>query len=186
MTVRLNSGESKAGSFYLVCLFPPGPLCRSLSRLMPRSLPRAVHSAVLIARSIFGAHPKHREKMAIRAGHPQSRTARSDYEVLTRFDGFATLRVLPRTGRTHQIRVHLAHIGCPIVCDRLYAGHSTITRSEISCGKDNREVLLTRQALHARQITFQHPLTNARVSFAAPVPDDMGRLLRALEKFRTP
>ena len=79
-----------------------------------------------------GAHPYHREKMAIRHDHATSRTAQTFYEVVERFDGFSAIKALPKTGRTHQIRLHLASIGCPVLCDRLYGGRSQITRGELS------------------------------------------------------
>ncbi len=69
--------------------------------------------------------------MAVRTDDKRSRHAQSFYEVLERFDGFATLRIVPKTGRTHQIRVHLASIHCPVLCDRQYGGRSQITRAEI-------------------------------------------------------
>ena len=76
-----------------------------------------------IDRSI-GVHPQQREKMAIRRDDPASRPAQTFYQVQERFDGFATVQVLPKTGRTHQIRVHLSHIGCPVLCDRQYGGRA--------------------------------------------------------------
>ncbi len=79
----------------------------------------------------IGIHPYQREKMAIRRDHPTSRPARSFYEVRERFAGFAAVRVLPKSGRTHQIRVHLHHIGCPVLCDRLYGGRAELTRGEL-------------------------------------------------------
>ncbi len=69
--------------------------------------------------------------MAIRREHSTSREAQTFYEVVERFDGFAAIRALPKTGRTHQIRLHLVSIGCPVLCDRLYGGRATITRGEI-------------------------------------------------------
>ena len=87
--------------------------------------------------------------MAIRRDESAARSAQSYYEVLERFDGFAAIRVLPKTGRTHQIRVHLGHIGCPVLCDRHYGGRSQITRGEIRRDPADELVLLSRQALHA-------------------------------------
>jgi 23S rRNA pseudouridine1911/1915/1917 synthase len=72
----------------------------------------------------IGPHPYQREKMAIRHDHLQARPAQTFYEVVERFKGFACMRVLPKTGRTHQIRLHLAHIGCAVLCDRLYGGRA--------------------------------------------------------------
>ena len=72
----------------------------------------------------IGVHPQQREKMAIRRDDPASRSAQTFYEVGERFDGFAVVRVFPKTGRTHQIRVHLSHIGCPVLCDRQYGGRA--------------------------------------------------------------
>ena len=114
------------------------------------------HDRDVIERAI-GAHPYQREKMAIRTGHGTSRDAQTFYEVEERFEGFAALRVCPKTGRTHQIRVHLAHIGCPVLCDRLYGGRAQITRGEIRRAGEDDQVLLGRQALHARRLTFRHP-----------------------------
>src|SRR5690606_35940532 len=66
----------------------------------------------------IGAHPHSREKMAIRRDHATSKAAQTFYEVQERFTpvGYATVKLLPKTGRTHQIRLHLAHIGCPVLC----------------------------------------------------------------------
>ena len=87
-----------------------------------------------------GAHPHQREKMAIRRDHATSRAAQTFYEVVERFDGFAAIRVLPKTGRTHQIRLHLASIGCPVLCDRLYGGraHDHPRRTEPRSGGRRR------------------------------------------------
>jgi 23S rRNA pseudouridine1911/1915/1917 synthase len=139
----------------------------------------------------IGVHPHQREKMAIRAGHTTSREATTFYDVLERFTGFAALKVLPKTGRTHQIRVHLAHIGCPVLCDKLYAGHAKITRGElrrrmtahrVKAAADDEEVLLTRQALHAQRIKLAHPATGEPIEFIAPLPAD---LLAVLDELRS-
>ncbi|MEM9587345.1 MAG: RluA family pseudouridine synthase, partial [Planctomycetota bacterium] len=72
----------------------------------------------------IGRHPYQRDKQAIREGHSTSKPASTFYEVVARHGRFCQVRVMPKTGRTHQIRVHLDHIGSPILCDRLYAGHA--------------------------------------------------------------
>jgi 23S rRNA pseudouridine1911/1915/1917 synthase len=140
----------------------------------------------------IGVHPHQREKMAIRGGHSTSREATTFYEVVERFPGFAAVRVLPKTGRTHQIRVHLAHLGCPVLCDKLYGGRSSITRGELKRGResfsgkphadsgDDSEVILSRQALHAARIKIAHPETGQPIEFTAPLPADLQTVLDAL------
>jgi 23S rRNA pseudouridine1911/1915/1917 synthase len=132
----------------------------------------------------IGMHPYQREKMAIRTDHDSSRHARTFYEVAERFAGFAAVRAFPHTGRTHQIRVHLTHIGCPIVCDRQYGGRSTITRGELRDRRENDEVVLTRMALHARRLKIMHPLRQEPIEFEAPLPDDISGLLAELRQWR--
>jgi 23S rRNA pseudouridine1911/1915/1917 synthase len=129
----------------------------------------------------IGVHPHQREKMAIRAGHSTSREAATFYEVLERFAGFAAVKVLPKTGRTHQIRVHLAHIGCPVLCDKLYGGRTEIKRSELIRGNhDDNTVVLARQALHAQRIKLAHPATGEPIEFTAPLPADLASVLHEL------
>lgn len=127
----------------------------------------------------IGIHPYQREKMAIRAHHETSREATTFYEVQERFPGFAAVKVLPKTGRTHQIRVHLAHVGCPILCDRLYGGRASLTFGELHRKEDER-ILLDRQALHALRIKLRHPATLEPIEFHAPIPDDLQIVLREL------
>lgn len=83
-------------------------------------------------------------------------------EVLRVFDGMSLIRLRPETGRTHQIRVHMASIGCPLVGDRLY-------------GRISREI--DRPALHSAALTLIHPLTGERISVSADMPEDMRALL---------
>lgn len=138
----------------------------------------------------IGHHPYQRDKMAIRAGHPSSRDAETYFEVVKRFKGYAFLNVNPKTGRTHQIRVHLAHIGCPILCDRLYGGHASITRGQLQRRHvrglpplpTDSEVIINRQALHAKRIEFRHPKTGEMMAFEAPMPDDFKLALTILEE----
>jgi 23S rRNA pseudouridine1911/1915/1917 synthase len=136
----------------------------------------------------IGVHPSQREKMAIRAGHSTSREASTFYEVQERFGGYAAIKVLPKTGRTHQIRLHLAHIGCPVLCDKLYGGRASITRGELRRGRGlqagDEEVVLARQALHAQRIKLAHPFTGQPIEFVAPVPGDLTRALDLLRGMR--
>ncbi len=128
----------------------------------------------------IGIHPYQREKMAVRRDHATSRDAVTRYEVVERFRGAALVRVAPKTGRTHQIRVHLAHIGCPVLCDTLYSGRSVI--EPVLFGLPPGPPLIERQALHAASLAIDHPTTGQRFVFAAPLPADMERVLAALRR----
>lgn len=136
----------------------------------------------------IGNHPYQRDKMAIRAGHHSSRDAETFFEVIKRFPGYAFLKVLPKTGRTHQIRLHLAHIGCAVLCDRLYGGHATVLRGQLQRRQvrglppleSDSEIVLRRHALHASKLEFDHPKTGQRVSFEAPLPADLQHTLDIL------
>jgi 23S rRNA pseudouridine1911/1915/1917 synthase len=132
----------------------------------------------------IGHHPKHREKMAIRPHDPEAKAAQTFFEVIERFRGVTAIRALPKTGRTHQIRLHLTHIGCPILCDTLYGRQSQITLAEIEGKPSSGEPLLSRQALHAHRLTFEHPETGKTLEIVAPTPDDLQRTLAAMETHR--
>lgn len=129
----------------------------------------------------IGRHPYQREKQAIRDNHESSRPAKTFYEVLSRHGRYTQVKLKPHTGRTHQLRVHLAHIGAGILCDKLYAGHSQVTPSQIAigCGDsrskliENEPPVLQRQALHARRLTIQHPQTGKPMTFEAPIAPDI-------------
>jgi 23S rRNA pseudouridine1911/1915/1917 synthase len=114
----------------------------------------------------IGRHPVHRKRMAIRAN---GRAARTRYEVRERFARASLLRAFPETGRTHQIRVHLAALGCPVVADPVYAR----PRADTPGG-------MTRQALHAERIEFAHPGSGAALRIEAPLPADFLAALAAL------
>ena len=133
----------------------------------------------------IGRHSKVREKMTIDGLN--ARQAITRYEVQRRFDGFAVLVAKPRTGRTHQIRVHLASIGCRILADAMYSSRSRFTLADLTGRAEDREtVLLERQALHARRLALWHPITGKLMEFEAPVPEDMARTIAALERHRNP
>lgn len=128
----------------------------------------------------IGSHPYQREKMAIRVDHKSSKSARTFYEVEERLGRFAIIHAFPKTGRTHQIRVHLAHIGSPILADRLYSGRSFVTPGWLACGVDEGPRILERQALHALEIEFEHPFSGKRLSVSAPMPPDLEGLIECI------
>jgi 23S rRNA pseudouridine1911/1915/1917 synthase len=124
----------------------------------------------------IGRDPVHRRRMAVDA--PRSRTARTSYAVRERLDGAALLDVRIHTGRTHQIRVHLASIGHPVAGDDLYGGR----RASSSRRPEAREALLAlpRPALHASRLEFEHPATGVPVRADSPLPPDLAALVEAL------
>jgi len=135
-------------------------------------------------RAPIGMHPYVREKMAIRYDHPSSRESETFYEVSERFAGYASVRVFPKTGRTHQIRVHFEHLGCPLLCDKHYSGQGKISRHDLDRASTDVTPLLARQALHARRLSLLHPHTREPLTFEAPLPADLEEILRALRQAR--
>ena len=111
------------------------------------------------------------------------------YSVVERFPGYCLVEARPRTGRTHQIRVHFSAIGTPILADDVYGNGlgfylSTIKRNYRSNGEE--QPLLARTALHACSLSFDHPATGGRTIATAPVPKDMDAVLKALRKYQGP
>src|SRR5262249_52910931 len=98
--------------------------------------------------------------------------------------GYTFCRIQPRTGRTHQIRVHLASVGCPVVADKIYSGRDSLRLSDLIPDLDpaKDEVLMPRQALHAVRLRFQHPRTREIIAVEAPLPPDFEKTLAALRK----
>ena len=131
----------------------------------------------------IGFHPTVREKMAIRTPEDGGKPAVTYYEVVERFRGFAMVRCQPRTGRTHQIRIHLTHVGHPILADKLYSGRDRILlgdvigpeKSRVLSPEEVEETLIDRQALHAHRLRFAHPLTGKELELTAPLPADMAQ-----------
>ena len=130
----------------------------------------------------LGVHPRTREKYAIRPD--TGKEAITFYEVIEAFRGFSLLKMSPKTGRTHQIRVHLSYIKHPIVADDMYGGKLVYPWQLADDEPTVQEPLLARAGLHAFSLEFKHPTTEKNVKFEAPLPEDMSRLLEALREYR--
>ena len=137
----------------------------------------------------IGQHPKVREKMCVAPSDPDAKESQTFYEVINRYKKLAAVRCLPQTGRTHQIRVHLAYTGYPVLCDRLYGGRRLISKEELTghkpMGIDDEQIgetiILERQALHAHKLTFVHPGTGREIEITAPLPEDLQTVVEYLE-----
>lgn len=113
----------------------------------------------------IGRHPVHRQKMAIREN---GRFAATRWELIQEFSsGFSLVRLLIETGRTHQIRVHMASLGHPVAGDRVY-------------GSGRRNEIFSRQMLHSSRLCFAHPVTGEQLEFVAPVWADFAGILDRL------
>ncbi len=114
----------------------------------------------------IGRHPVNRQKMAVRES--SGRYAVSNWQVIEEYQGkISQVRVKIETGRTHQIRVHMAHLGHPVAGDVLYGPH-----------RNNKS--FPRQMLHAWKLKFKHPVTSEQLRFCAPVCDDMSEVIERL------
>ncbi len=131
----------------------------------------------------LGVHPKIREKYAVRS--ETGKEAVTFYEVIEAFRGFSLIHCKPRTGRTHQIRVHLSHLKHPIVADDMYGGKLVYPWQLADTEPAVEEPAIARCALHAWTLEFTHPTTEQRVHFEAPLPADMQTFLDLLRQYRT-
>ena len=124
----------------------------------------------------IGRHPVDRKRMAVVSG---GRPAVTHYRVEERYRAHTLVRVTLETGRTHQIRVHLAHLHNPVTGDPVYGGRQRLPRG---ASGELRAVLqaFRRQALHARRLALAHPGDGRPMAWEAPLPDDMARLIAAL------
>lgn len=135
----------------------------------------------------LGLDPRNRERGAVRAGGKEAVT---DYTVLARYPSFTLVHVFPKTGRTHQIRIHMKSQGNPIVCDELYDAFPTLSREKIlvdagqkSCLEGEEEILMDRTALHAWRIQFEHPTTHQSMNLSAPIAEDFTQVIHVLNRF---
>jgi 23S rRNA pseudouridine1911/1915/1917 synthase len=126
----------------------------------------------------IGRHRVDRVRMAIRE---DGREAVTHYRVVQRFRGHTHVRLKLETGRTHQIRVHMAHVRYPLVGDKVYGGRLLLPKG---ASPELIDALrgFHRQALHAARLAFEHPITGEQIETQAPLPADMRALLSVLEK----
>ena len=123
-----------------------------------------------------GRHPVDRQRMAVTSG---GKPAVSHYRVVRRFRAHTLLRVRLETGRTHQIRVHMAHIHLPLVGDPVYGGRPRVPpQATAACIAALQN--WGRQALHAERLSLHHPISGAPLSWNAPLPTDLAALLETL------
>ena len=124
------------------------------------------------------------QKMAVR--HDIGKEAVSIYEVVERFRGYTLVKVMPKTGRTHQIRVHMRAIGHPVVADFMYSSQESCYLSDL-LQKEREEgelPIIDRQALHAHRIEFFHPIHNKKMEFEVDLPEDISALVNTLRDVR--
>ncbi|MCB8890410.1 23S rRNA pseudouridine(1911/1915/1917) synthase RluD [Vreelandella malpeensis] len=158
---------------------------RLVEQLQARSVSRQ-YDAVVIGRPVSGAtvdapigrHPKDRKRQAVTAS---GKPAVTHYRVVERFRAHTHVRCQLETGRTHQIRVHMAHARYPLIGDPLYGGRPKLPPG---AGESLKEILreFPRQALHARKLSFIHPLSEEAMTFKAELPDDLLMLLDYLRE----
>lgn len=125
-----------------------------------------------------GRHPRKRTRMAV---VERGKEAVTHYRIIKRYRAHTHIRVTLETGRTHQIRVHMAHLKYPLVGDPVYAGRARIPKG-ISRALQDELQRFPRQALHAAALSLLHPQTGKEISFRASLPDDMLALLVALQE----
>ncbi len=142
----------------------------------------------------LGRHPRVREKYAVRL--EDGKPAMTTYHLVEQFRGYALVKLHPKTGRTHQLRVHMSAIKHPIACDTMYGG-KIMTLEQLLESSPNPEIndngfgiqktdpVMVRQALHAAEITFHHPTSGEKVTFSAPLTKDMAMLLDLLKFHRS-
>ena len=121
----------------------------------------------------LGRHKTDRKKMAV-VSPKDGREAVTHYKVISRPDGFTYAELKLETGRTHQIRVHMAHIGHPVLGDHVYGGGSTQFEK-------HHPDLFRGQCLHAAELELTHPATGERMRFEAPLPDNFKRILELIK-----
>ena len=152
------------------------------SHLVDREYSAIVYGHMIAGGTVdesIGRDPKDRVKQAV---SESGKEAVTHYRAIDRFKSHTHVKAILETGRTHQIRVHLSHVGHSLVGDPMYGGR---VRFPKKASEELKEALLNfkRQALHSKKLTLNHPISGEVMSWKAPLPDDMLKLLEVLNKF---
>ena len=134
----------------------------------------------------LSAHPSTTQRMILPSASPPRQAmfkeAITEYRVRKRYRGYTTVDLFPKTGRTHQLRVHLSSIGHPIVGDSMYGGRSVSERD--LTGDGSTDPIIESQALHARHIRLMHPIHERPLEIEAPLSSQIARIVELLEQHR--
>ena len=152
------------------------------SHLVDREYSAIVYGHMIAGGTVdepIGRDPKDRVKQAV---SESGKEAVTHYRAIDRFKSHTHVKAILETGRTHQIRVHLSHVGHSLIGDPMYGGR---VRFPKKASEELKEALLNfkRQALHSKKLTLSHPISGEVMSWKAPLPDDMLKLLEVLNKF---
>ena len=131
-------------------------------------------------------HPETTQRMVLSAAMPPRQAmfkeAITEYRVDTRYRGYTTVKLFPKTGRTHQLRVHMSAIGHPLMGDGLYGGRP-VSEGDLT-GAESDVPLIAFQALHARRLRLVHPILETPLELEAPLPGNIERILALLDAHR--
>ena len=152
------------------------------SHLVDREYSAIVYGHMIAGGTVdepIGRDPKDRVKQAVSMSGKEAAT---HYRAIDRFKSHTHVKAILETGRTHQIRVHLSYVGHSLIGDPMYGGR---VRFPKKASEELKEALLNfkRQALHSKKLTLIHPISGESMSWKAPLPDDMVKLLEVLKKF---
>jgi len=152
------------------------------SHLVDREYSAIVYGHMIAGGTVdepIGRDPRDRIKQAVSISGKEATT---HYRAIDRFKSHTHVKAILETGRTHQIRVHLSHVGHSLIGDPMYGGR---VRFPKKASEELKAVLLNfkRQALHSKKLTLNHPISGEIMSWKAPLPDDMTGLLEVLKKF---
>ena len=124
----------------------------------------------------------------MKVNHKHGKASVTNYRIVEMFDGYALVEAEPESGRTHQIRVHLASIGLPVMCDRVYGDGKPFYLSNVKYRyftEGDEKPLLSRTALHAETLSLFHPRSGSQMTFTSALPKDMRSVLNYLRKFKS-